>query len=158
MIRLVACGKVKEPWMRDGIAEYAKRIRPYEKLDLVEVRDEKAPESNSEAENTAVKQAEGQRILKQISDSEYVILLDLAGTPMDSVKLAQKTDACHTTGKSTITFVIGGSLGVSEELIRRADLRWKLSDNTFPHQLCRILVLEQIYRSFRILNHEPYHK
>ncbi len=158
MIRLVACGKVKEPWMRDGIAEYAKRIRPYEKLDLVEVRDEKAPESNSEAENTAVKQAEGQRILKQISDSEYVILLDLAGTPMDSVKLAQKMDACHTTGKSTITFVIGGSLGVSEELIRRADLRWKLSDNTFPHQLCRILVLEQIYRSFRILNHEPYHK
>ena len=158
MIRLVACGKVKEPWMRDGIAEYAKRIRPYEKLDLVEVRDEKAPESNSEAENTAVKQAEGQRLLKQISDSEYVILLDLAGTPMDSVKLAQKMDACHTTGKSTITFVIGGSLGVSEELIRRADLRWKLSDNTFPHQLCRILVLEQIYRSFRILNHEPYHK
>lgn len=158
MIRLVACGKVKEPWMRDGIAEYAKRIRPYEKLDLVEVRDEKAPESNSEAENTAVKQAEGQRLLKQISDSEYVILLDLAGTPMDSVKLAQKMDACHTNGKSTITFVIGGSLGVSEELIRRADLRWKLSDNTFPHQLCRILVLEQIYRSFRILNHEPYHK
>ena len=158
MIRLVACGKVKEPWMRDGIAEYAKRIRPYEKLDLVEVRDEKAPESNSEAENTAVKQAEGQRLLKQISDSEYVILLDLAGTPMDSVKLAQKMDACHTTGKSTITFLIGGSLGVSEELFRRADLRWKLSDNTFPHQLCRILVLEQIYRSFRILNHEPYHK
>ena len=158
MIRLVACGKVREAWMKDGIAEYAKRIRPYEKLELIEVKDEKAPESNSEAENTAVKQAEGQRILKQIADSEYVILLDLAGKPMDSVQLAQKIDACHTEGKSTITFVIGGSLGVSAELIQRANLRWKLSDNTFPHQLCRIIVLEQIYRSFRILNHEPYHK
>ena len=158
MIRLVACGKVRESWMKDGIAEYAKRIRPYEKLELIEVKDEKAPESNSEAENTAVKQAEGQRILKQIADSEYVILLDLAGKSMDSVQLAKKIDACHTEGKSTITFVIGGSLGVSAELIRRANLRWKLSDNTFPHQLCRIIVLEQIYRSFRILNHEPYHK
>ena len=144
--------------MRQGIEEYAKRIRPYEKLELLEVKDEKAPESNSQAENTAVKNAEGQRLLKQIREQDYVILLDLAGKLMDSVTLSETIDHCHSSGKSSIAFVIGGSLGVSEELIRRADLRWKLSDNTFPHQLCRILVLEQIYRAFRILNHEPYHK
>ena len=138
--------------MKEGVSEYAKRIRGYEKLELVEVKDEKAPESNSLSENEAVKKIEGERILKQIKEGEYVILLDLA------VKLSETIDSCHSSGKSTITFVIGGTLGVSEELIRRADLRWKLSDNTFPHQLCRIIVLEQIYRAFRILNHEPYHK
>ena len=158
MIRLVACGRVKESWMKEGIAEYVRRIRPYEKIEVVEVKDEKAPESNSEAENTAVKKTEGQRMLKQIGEQDYVILLDLAGRPIDSVKLSETIDRCHVSGKSTITFVIGGSLGVSDELIRRADLRWKLSDNTFPHQLCRIIVLEQIYRAFRILSHEPYHK
>ena len=158
MIRLVACGRVKESWMKEGIAEYVRRIRPYEKIEVVEVKDEKAPESNSEAENTAVKKTEGQRMLKQIGEQDYVILLDLAGRPIDSVKLSETIDRCHVSGKSTITFVIGGSLGVSDELIRRADLRWKLSDNTFPHQLGRIIVLEQIYRAFRILSHEPYHK
>ena len=158
MIRLLACGKLKEPWMKEGVSEYAKRIRGYEKLELIEVKDEKAPESNSLSENEAVKKIEGERILKQIKEGEYVILLDLAGKPIDSVKLSETIDSCHSSGKSTITFVIGGTLGVSEDLIRRADLRWKLSDNTFPHQLCRIIVLEQIYRAFRILNHEPYHK
>ena len=87
-----------------------------------------------------------------------MILLDLAGKEMGSEALAEKMDACHTFGKSTITFVIGGSLGVSDALRARADFRWKLSDNTFPHGLCRLIVCEQIYRAFRILNHEPYHK
>ena len=122
MIRIVACGRVKEKWMQEGIQEYLKRIRPYEKIEVCEVADEKAPESNSEAENTIVKNKEGEKILKQLREDEYVIL------------------------------------DLSEALIRRADMRWKLSDNTFPHQLCRIIVLEQIYRSFRILHHEPYHK
>lgn len=158
MIRIAACGRVKEPWLREGIEEYVRRIRPYEKIEIVEVKDEKAPESNSEAENRSVIEEEGKRLLKLVRDTDYMILLDLAGNPVDSLALSRKIDQIHTAGKSAITFVIGGSLGVSNDLIRRADFRWKLSDHTFPHQLCRLLVLEQIYRSFRILNHEPYHK
>ena len=158
MIRIVACGRVKEKWMQEGIQEYLKRIRPYEKIEVCEVADEKAPESNSEAENTIVKNKEGEKILKQLREDDYVILLDLAGTPCDSEGLAVKIQDLYNHSRSRIAFVIGGSLGVSEALIRRADMRWKLSDNTFPHQLCRIIVLEQIYRSFRILHHEPYHK
>ncbi len=158
MIRIIACGKVRDKWLQQGIAEYEKRIRPYERIEITEVQDEKAPESNSEAENEMVKTAEGMRILKQIKDQDYVILLDLAGKTMDSVALSEKIEALHTAGKSRIDFVIGGSLGVSRELIERADMRWKLSDNTFPHQLCRLIVTEQIYRAFRILSHEPYHK
>lgn len=158
MIRIVAVGRVKEKWMREGIGEYVRRIMPYEKIEIIEVDDEKAPESNSEAENEKVKQMEGNRILKAIRDGEHVILLDLAGKEMDSVKLSEYIDRIHTGGCSRITFVIGGSLGLSKEVIARADTRWKLSPNTFPHQLCRIIVLEQIYRAFRILHHEPYHK
>ncbi|MGM9940791.1 MAG: 23S rRNA (pseudouridine(1915)-N(3))-methyltransferase RlmH [Bulleidia sp.] len=158
MIRIAAVGRVKEKWMREGIAEYVRRIMPYEKIEIIEVDDEKAPESNSDAENEKVKQVEGNRLLKQIRDGEYVILLDLAGKEMDSVRLSETIDRIHTGGYSRITFVIGGSLGLSKEVITRADQRWKLSVNTFPHQLCRIIVLEQIYRAFRILHHEPYHK
>ena len=144
--------------MKEGITEYAKRIRPYEKLVLIEVEDEAASASNSPAENEQVKQREGARMLKRIDEKEFVILLDLAGKEMDSVQLSQRMDQCMTQGKNKITFVIGGSLGVSKELVQRSDVRWKLSANTFPHQLCRLLVLEQIYRAFRILHHEPYHK
>ena len=158
MIRIVACGRVKEKWMQEGIQEYLKRIRPYEKIEVCEVADEKAPESNSEAENTIVKNKEGEKILKQLREDEYVILLDLAGKPCDSEGMAAKIQDLYNHSRSRIAFVIGGSLGVSDALIRRADMRWKLSDNTLPHQLCRIIVLEQIYRSFRILHHEPYHK
>ena len=158
MIRIVACGKVKEKWMREGIQEYSTRIQPYDKLEIREVNDEKAPASNSDAENELVKKTEGERLLHQIRPDDYVILLDLAGKEMDSVALSRKIDDLHTHGKSHIDFVIGGSLGVSSQLIQRADFRWKLSANTFPHQLCRIIVLEQIYRAFRILHHEPYHK
>ena len=141
--------------MREGIADYLKRIQPYEKTEIIEVDDEKAPESNSQAENEAVKLTEGRKLLKNIRDNDYVILLDLAGREMDSEALSQNI---HTRGYNRIVFVIGGSLGVSRELIQRADQRWKISVNTFPHQLCRIIVLEQIYRAFRIMHHEPYHK
>ncbi|MCR5230056.1 MAG: 23S rRNA (pseudouridine(1915)-N(3))-methyltransferase RlmH [Solobacterium sp.] len=158
MIRIIACGKVRDKWLQQGIAEYEKRIRPYERIEITEVQDEKAPESNSDAENEIVKNAEGAKILKQIKDQDYVILLDLAGRTMDSEALSGKIESLHTAGKSRIDFVIGGSLGVSRQLIERADMRWKISDNTFPHQLCRLIVLEQIYRAFRIINHEPYHK
>ena len=144
--------------MREGIADYLKRIQPYEKTEIIEVEDEKAPESNSDAENEKVKTTEGSKLLKQIRDTDYVVLLDLAGEEMDSVSLSKHIESVHTRGYNRIVFVIGGSLGVSRELIARADFRWKLSVNTFPHQLCRIIVLEQIYRAFRILHHEPYHK
>ena len=158
MIKIIACGKLKEKWMKDGVAEYVKRIRPYDKLEVIEVQDEKAPETNSVAENEQVKVVEGQRILKNIHDDEYVILLDLAGMDIDSIALANKIQDCYNHARSKITFVIGGSLGLSNELIQRADFRWRISKVTFPHQLCRILVVEQIYRSFRILHNEPYHK
>ena len=158
MIRVAAVGKVKEKWMREGIADYLKRIQPYEKTEISEVDDEKAPESNSQAENEAVKLTEGRKLLKNIRDNDYVILLDLAGREMDSEALSQNIEQIHTRGYNRIVFVIGGSLGVSRELIQRADQRWKISVNTFPHQLCRIIVLEQIYRAFRIMHHEPYHK
>ena len=144
--------------MREGIADYLKRIQPYEKTEIIEVEDEKAPESNSDAENEKVNTTEGSKLLKQIRDTDYVVLLDLAGKEMDSVSLSKHIESVHTRGYNRIVFVIGGSLGVSRELIARADFRWKLSVNTFPHQLCRIIVLEQIYRAFRILHHEPYHK
>ncbi len=158
MIRIITCGRVKEKWMREGIEEYAKRIRGYDKLEIVEVQDEKAPESNSPAENEQVKKAEGDRMLAKIKDDEYVILLDLAGKTASSTDMASRIQNLYTSGKSRIVFVIGGSLGLSPELIARADYRWKLSDCTFPHQLCRIILLEQIYRCFRILHNEPYHK
>lgn len=158
MIRIAAVGRVKEKWMRDGLADYLKRIQPYEKTEVIEVDDEKAPESNSDAENEAVKLCEGRKLLKNIKDNDFVILLDLAGKEMDSVTLSRKIEEIHTHGCNRITFVIGGSLGVSKELINRADLRWKISVNTFPHQLCRIIVAEQIYRAFRIMHNEPYHK
>ena len=158
MIRIAAVGRIKEKWMREGIADYLKRIQPYEKTEIIEVEDEKAPESNSDAENEKVKTTEWSKLLKQIRDTDYVVLLDLAGKEMDSVSLSKHIESVHTRGYNRIVFVIGGSLGVSRELIARADFRWKLSVNTFPHQLCRIIVLEQIYRAFRILHHEPYHK
>lgn len=158
MIRIAAVGRIKEKWMREGIADYLKRIQPYEKTEIIEVEDEKAPESNSDAENEKVKTTEGSKLLKQIRDTDYVVLLDLAGKEMDSISLSKHIESVHTRGYNRIVFVIGGSLGVSRELIARADFRWKLSVNTFPHQLCRIIVLEQIYRAFRILHHEPYHK
>ncbi|MBE6121485.1 MAG: 23S rRNA (pseudouridine(1915)-N(3))-methyltransferase RlmH [Erysipelotrichaceae bacterium] len=158
MIRVIACGRMREKWMKEGAAEYLKRIGAYDRIEVTEVADEKAPQSNSDAENRKVKEIEGARLLRAIHENEYVILLDLAGKTCSSEGLADKIALLQTRGQSRIDFVIGGSLGLSDELIRRADDRWKISDNTFPHQLCRIIVLEQIYRAFRIMNNEPYHK
>lgn len=158
MIRIIACGSIKDKWLKDGCAEYEKRIRAYESIEVIEVQDEKASEKNSDAQNELVKKKEGEKLLKKIQADEYVILLDLAGKQMDSIQLANTMESLGTYGKSKVAFVIGGSLGVSDELIKRADMRWKLSANTFPHQLCRLFVLEQIYRSFKIRRNEPYHK
>ena len=158
MIKLVAVGKIKEKALQSLSDEYIKRLGPDDKLTMVEVDDEIIPQSNSEAENEQAKEKEGKRILSKIKDGEYVILLDLHGQMYDSVQLSKKLDDIRTRHTSQITFVIGGSLGLSEEVVARANMRWKLSDLTFTHQMTRLLVLEQIYRCFKIQRNEPYHK
>ena len=158
MIRIVAVGKIKEKAMVQLIDEYRKRLTPFTRLEIVEVSDEHAPQNNSEAENNLVKEKEGRRLLSAIKDNEYVILLDLWGKMYDSVRFARELEQLQTQGNSTLTFVIAGSLRPSEEVIRRSNLRWKLSDLTFTHQMTRLLVLEQIYRAYMIRHHRPYHK
>lgn len=158
MIKIIAVGKLKEKAMRTLLEEYSKRIKAFTKLELIEVADEIAPQSLSLAQMEQVKDKEGERILAKIKEQDHVILLDLAGKMLDSEALAMHIQKTQTYGSSDITFVIGGTLGVSKALIQRADLRWKLSDLTFPHQLVRIMLAEQIYRSFTILHHQPYHK
>lgn len=158
MIKIIAIGRIKEKAMQQLINEYMKRLQPYTKLEIIEVNDEPAPQSNSAAQNELVKEKEGQRVLDKIKDQEYVILLDVAGRMMDSEQLAEKLSQIQTYQSSDITFVIGGSLGLSKQLMQRSNLRLKLSDMTFPHQIVRLLILEQIYRAYKINHHEPYHK
>ena len=158
MIKLVCVGKIKEKSMQNCIDEYLKRLNAYTKLKVVEVEDIMAPQKNSDAQNEEVKIKEGQRILSQIRPEEFVILLDLHGTMLDSIKFSKYLSSLKTYGKSDVTFVIGGSLGLSQEVIDRADFRWKLSDLTFTHQMTRLLWAEQLYRAYKIENNEPYHK
>ena len=152
MIKVIAVGKVKDRHLSALIEDYVKRISRYHKIEVIEVKDE--PITDNEK---AVLDKEGQRALAKIDANDYVILLDLHGKSIDSLSLAAKIDSLFNT-HSKIAFVIGGSLGLSEELLRRADERIKLSDLTFLHQMTRLILLEQIYRSFKILNHETYHK
>lgn len=154
MIQIVAVGKLKEKATKALVDEYAKRLTAYTKIEIAEVADE----PNSQLEDARVKQIEGERILKAIKKDSYVVLLDLRGKEFTSENLARKIEEINTYHSSSITFIIGGSLGVSDEVRNRADCLWKLSDLTFPHNLVRIILLEQIYRSYKILNNEPYHK
>ncbi|MEG1506067.1 MAG: 23S rRNA (pseudouridine(1915)-N(3))-methyltransferase RlmH [Bacilli bacterium] len=158
MIKLVVVGKCKEKALTSLVEEYVKRLRPYTKLSLIEVNDEQAPQSNSEAQNEIVKQIEGERILSKINDQDYMILLDLKGIELSSEAFSDKLENIRSYHSTNITFVIGGSLGLSEAVIKRANFRFKLSDLTFTHQMVRVLILEQIYRSYKIIHHEPYHK
>ena len=157
-IRILSVGKIKEKYLRDGIAEYTKRLGRYCKVSFSQVGDEKTPDGASEAQEEAIRKIEGERLLKQIKDSDYVIALALDGKMMDSTTLASHLEKLAVQGNSTIDFVIGGSLGLSDEVLRRADEKLCFSLMTFPHQLMQIILLEQIYRSYRIINHEPYHK
>ncbi|MBR4471057.1 MAG: 23S rRNA (pseudouridine(1915)-N(3))-methyltransferase RlmH [Erysipelotrichaceae bacterium] len=152
MIRLICVGKVKDKHLSALIDDYSKRINHYHRLEIVEVKDE--PITSDEK---SVLEKEGERVLSKISDNEYVILLDLHGKNIDSLSLADKLDRLFTSYPK-ICFVIGGSLGLSDQLIQRANERIKLSDLTFLHQMTRLIILEQIYRSFKILHHETYHK
>ncbi len=157
-ITIVTVGKLKEKYLLQGINEYLKRLQPYAKVQIIEVADEKAPENLSEAEMVQVKQKEGERILQHIKQDQYVIALAIEGEMWTSEKLATEFDRLGTYGTSSIAFIIGGSLGLSKEVYGRANQLLSFSKMTFPHQLMRLVLLEQVYRAFKINRNEPYHK
>ena len=157
-ITLVTVGKIKEKFFVDAIAEYTKRLSRYCKLDIVQVPDEKKPDNASETVERQIKDKEGERILSSIKEGSYVVALAIEGEMLNSVKLSEKISALGVGGTSQIVFVIGGSLGLSEAVLKRADYKLSFSPMTFPHQLMRVILLEQIYRGYRIMNGEPYHK
>lgn len=157
-ITLVTVGKIKEKFFTDAIEEYSKRLSRYCKLEIIQVADEKTPDHAGEALELQIKEKEGERILGQIKDGAYVIALAIEGQMLSSEKLAKKLDGLGISGVSQIVFIIGGSLGLSKKVLSRADYLLSFSKMTFPHQLMRVILLEQIYRSYRILKGEPYHK
>lgn len=157
-ITIIAVGKIRESFYRDALNEYRKRLGRYCRLEIVEVADEPAPEHVSPAQADALKEKEAERILKRLRDNSYVITLEIAGKKYSSEEFAKKLDTLGLTGKSQLAFVIGGSLGLHESVSARADMKLSFSDMTFPHQLMRVILAEQIYRAFRIINGEPYHK
>lgn len=157
-ITILCVGKLKEDFYRKAAAEFEKRLNRYCKLEIIEVADEKTPESAGAAVETQIKEKEGARLLRHIREDTYVIALDLQGKELDSVQMSRALEQLGLNGKSNLAFIIGGSLGLSKEILQRADLRLCFSKMTFPHQLMRVILLEQIYRSFRIMHHEPYHK
>ena len=157
-INVVCVGKIKEKFYTQAVDEYSKRLSRYCKLDIVELADEKTPDKASETEEEQIKQKEADRILKNIREDSYCIALVIEGKKMDSVSLARNIERLGLNGKSNIVFVIGGSLGLHQSVLKRADEKLSFSDMTFPHQLMRVILLEQIYRSYRIINKEPYHK
>ena len=156
-IKIISVGKIKERYLVEGIEEYAKRLSRYCNLELVEVPDEKAPENLSVKDKEKVKEIEGKRILEKINN-EYIISLAIKGKTFSSEELAKKIMDITTYNSSNICFVIGGSLGLSKEVLNKSNLKLSFSKMTFPHQLMKLILLEQIYRSFRINNNEPYHK
>ncbi|MCR5742626.1 MAG: 23S rRNA (pseudouridine(1915)-N(3))-methyltransferase RlmH [Lachnospiraceae bacterium] len=157
-ITLLTVGKIKEKYFNDAIAEYSKRLGRYCKLNIIEVADEKTPDDASEAEEELIKKREGDRILAKLPDNAYVCVLAINGKNLSSTELADKMSKICVSGYDHIVFIIGGSLGLSEDVNKKADMLLSFSRMTFPHQLMRVVLLEQIYRGFRILNNEPYHK
>ena len=157
-IRIISVGKIKEKYLNDGIQEYAKRLSRYCKLTFCQVPDEKTPDKASDALNQQIKETEGERILKHIREQDYVIALAIDGKMLDSVELSQMISRLGVEGKSCIDFVIGGSLGLSDKVLKRADYKLSFSRMTFPHQLMRVILLEQVYRAFKINANESYHK
>ncbi|PNV57876.1 23S rRNA (pseudouridine(1915)-N(3))-methyltransferase RlmH [Limosilactobacillus fermentum] len=157
-IKIIGVGKVKEKYFKAGIAEYAKRMERYAKFEIVEVPDEKAPETLSQAEMDAVMAKEGERILAKIKDREYVYALAIKGKERSSEEFAKEINQLATYGHSNITFVIGGSLGLSPAVLKRANTQISFGRFTLPHKLMRLVLAEQIYRAFTIINGLPYHK
>lgn len=157
-ITLITVGKIKEKYLKDAIGEYSKRLSKYCKLDIVEVADEKTPDQASEVVEDSIREKEGERILKYVKDDMFVITLEINGKMMSSEELAEKINQLGIQGKSNIAFIIGGSIGLGKSVLKRSNLALSFSKMTFPHQLMRVILLEQIYRSYRIINGEPYHK
>jgi 23S rRNA (pseudouridine1915-N3)-methyltransferase len=157
-IRVICVGKIKENFYTDAVEEYSKRLSRYCRLEIVELPDEKTPDNASDTLNAQIKEKEGKRILGSLSDSDYVCALAIEGKMLDSVELSRFIDRLGVEGKSSIAFVIGGSLGLSGEVLSRADMKLSFSKMTFPHQLMRVILLEQVYRAYRIMKNEPYHK
>lgn len=157
-ILILTVGKIKEKFYKDALDEYIKRLSKYCKLEIVEVADEKTTESASELEEDKIKEKEALRLSKYIKEDAYVIALAIQGKKYDSVQFSKRIETLGIRGKSNIVFLIGGSLGLHDIILNRADEKISFSEMTFPHQLMRVILLEQIYRAYRIMNHEPYHK
>lgn len=159
-INILAVGKVKERYLNDGINEYIKRLRPYTKINIIDISDQIVPGNASEAELKQIKDKEGEDILSSLTSltsSSYLIVLDPKGKPMTSPGLAKSIQNLQVSGRSSITFIIGGALGLSKNVLKKADYRLSLSHMTFTHQMVRLFLLEQVYRAFKIIRGEPYH-
>lgn len=157
-IKIICVGKLKEKYLVDGIKEYTKRISAYANVEIIEINDERIPDNASLAEEMIVKVKEGRKILDRIKQDDYMILLDVDSRELDSVAFSKHIEECMINGKSTIDFVIGGSLGHGEDVLSRANMKISFSSMTFPHQLMRLILLEQVYRAFKIMKNETYHK
>lgn len=159
LVKIIGVGKIKEKFYREAIAEYQKRMTAYNKVEIVEVADEKAPESLSEKEIDQVKTAEGERILAKIKDDAFVVTLEINGKALDSIKFAKliQDEMLDGFGRDMV-FVIGGSNGLGANVLKRSNYRISFGKMTYPHQLMRVILMEQIYRAYRIINKEPYHK
>ena len=157
-ITVITVGKIKEKYLKDAISEYSKRLSKYCKLEIIEVADEKTPDNASEVVEDSIRSKEAERILKYVKDDAYVITLEIGGKQLSSEELADKIDKIGIQGTSHIIFIIGGSIGLGEEVLKKSNFALSFSKMTFPHQLMRVILLEQIYRSYRIISGEPYHK
>lgn len=157
-IYIYSIGKIKKEYLKEAIADYTKMLKSYASVKIIEFPDKKAPENISSKDMEIIKNEECEKILEKISDKDYVISLDILGKSLDSVKFSEKISEIMLMGHSKIIFVIGGSLGISNDLLKRSDFKLSFSKMTFPHQLMRVILLEQIYRAFRIINNHPYHK
>ena len=157
-ISIICVGKIKEKYLKLGIDEFKKRLSKYCKLEIIELDDEKAPENLSDKEMLMIKEKEGKKILSKIKDNSYVIALAIDGKKLSSEELADTINNLGVRGNSHIVFIIGGSLGLSDEILSRANYKLSFSKMTFPHQLMRLILLEQVYRAYRINSGEPYHK
>lgn len=157
-ITVITVGKIKEKYLKDAIGEYSKRLSRYCKLEIIEVADEKTPDHASEALEEQIRGKEAERILKYIKEDVYIITLEIQGKQLSSEELAAKMEHLGIQGMGHLIFIIGGSIGLGKEVLQRSDFALSFSKLTFPHQLMRVILLEQIYRSFKIIQQEPYHK
>lgn len=157
-ITLITVGKIKEKYLKDAIAEYSKRLSKYCKLEIVEVADEKTPDNASDVVEDMVRAKEAERILKYVKEDAYIVTLEIGGKMLSSEELADKIEHLGVQGTSHIIFIIGGSIGLGKEVLAKSNYALSFSRMTFPHQLMRVILLEQIYRSYRIISGEPYHK